>query len=163
MRRADPRILIAVFVGLLLLLAVWMSAECQTFEGAVKFEKGYSYGNQQVIDYYNRNIKKIVSVNGNTSVTIPEVAQAVSGLYFMVDGVPIQYKETEKGIQIIDVPIKAKTVNFKTEKVSVVDLNSDVIFRPEGYAKLIADKVQTDVTVSGVVTKPTAEPIEEKP
>ena len=147
MSRIDPRILIAVFAFLLVFLAVWMDCEGQTFEGAVKFEKGYQYDNQQVIDYYTRNIKNIVSVNGKTNITIPDKVQAVTSQVFIVDGVPIQYKKTAKGITILDVPIQAKVVDFKTEKVSVVSLNSDAMFRPPAYAQLIADKTQESVTV----------------
>lgn len=138
----------------ILLIATGLSA--QTFMDPVLFKKGYSYNNESVLSYYDRTLKsvKIKSINGKTSAVVPYWAQAISGEAVIVKGVPVQYKRTKTGVEIVDVPVKAMSVNFTTGKMTPVDYNSDVTFRPAGYAQLLADELQKPVALSATDPKP---------
>ena len=144
-------------------LAIWLDCPGQTFKKPILFKNGYSYNTTATQSYYKRTLERvnIKSINGKTTVVIPTFAQKVSGLAMIVNGVPIQYKKIKTGIQIVDVPVKALSYNFSTKKVTPLDYNSDVVFRPTGYAQKMADTAQKPVTVSiGVVVQPKlAEPV----
>ena len=89
------------------------------------------YNNQPLIDYFTRNIHLVKSVDGETYVVIPteQKLKKDKKLIFM-EGYPIQYTETGGDIVIEPIETKGVEFNFKTGKITKVNLkNDDKVFK----------------------------------
>jgi hypothetical protein len=101
-------------------LLVPMSIFAQTNEKIVKIQ------NQQVIDYFTRNLQVIKEVDGKNWVAIP-VEQTIkkNETTTIVDHCIVQYKKTGNKVAILDIPTTMKVFNFKTKKISIVKSKTD--------------------------------------
>lgn len=154
-----------LFCILFLLIATVEVHSQPIFKSKLYFSKGYSYDNQAVIDFYTKPYKVngktvrmmdyIVSVGGKTSLLIPEkILSKSSGLYMIIDHVPVRYRIVGKEIQMINTRVRAKSINFNEKKVTTVDLNSDVDFRPKNYKEKLLAKHPNKIWSDKVIVLP---------